>query len=215
MSVSLNVEKREAQSKGKLNQLRQDGKVPGVVYGQKIKEASPIAVDERELQALLKSNPNAVLEIEVPTAGKQPVMITDIQRDSLSRKLLHIDLHQIDMNSEVTTSVRIEVTGEAVGVKEGGVMQTVLHELEITCLPNSIPESVSIDVSELQVGESLAVSEVKLPKGVSTSVDSEMIIVSILAPQKEELDEDAEETAEESAEADQAEDAPAAEADKE
>ena len=215
MSVSLNVEKREAQSKGKLNKLRQDGKVPGVVYGQNIKQASPIAVDERELQALLKSNPNAVLEIEVPTAGKQPVMITDIQRDSLSRKLLHIDLHQIDMNSEVTTSVRIEVSGEAAGVKEGGIMQTVLHELEITCLPNSIPESLSIDVSELQVGESLAVSEVKLPKGVSTSVDPEMIIVSILAPQKEELDEEAEETAEESAEADQAEDAPATEGDQE
>ncbi|WP_020620826.1 50S ribosomal protein L25/general stress protein Ctc [Paenibacillus daejeonensis] len=215
MSVSLKVEKREAQSKGKLNQLRQDGKVPGVVYGQNIKQASPIAVDERELQALLKSNPNAVLEIEVPTAGKQPVMITDIQRDSLSRKLLHIDLHQIDMNSEVTTSVRIEVTGEAAGVKEGGVMQTVLHELEITCLPSSIPESVSIDVSELQIGESLAVSEVKLPKGVSTSVDPEMVIVSILAPQKEELDEEAEETAEESAEADEAEDAPAAEGEQE
>lgn len=211
MSVSLKVKKREAQSKGKLNQLRQGGMVPGVVYGQNIKQSSPIAVDERELQALLKSNPNAVLEIEVPSSGKQPVMITDIQRDSLSRKLLHFDLHQIDMNSEVTTSVRIEIIGEAAGVKEGGVMQVVLHELEVTCLPNSIPESVSLDVSELQIGESLAASELKLPKGVTTSVDSEMVIVSILAPQKEELDEDAEEVAEESAEGEQAEDAPAAE----
>ncbi|MFS0725077.1 50S ribosomal protein L25/general stress protein Ctc [Paenibacillus sp. 1P07SE] len=211
MSVSLKVEKREAQSKGKLNQLRQQGKVPGVVYGQKIKQASPIAVDEKELQALLRSNPNAVVEIDVPAAGKQPVMITDIQRDSLSKKLLHIDMFQIDMNSEVKTSVRIEVVGEAPGVKEGGVLQVVLHELEITCLPNSIPESVMIDVSELQIGESLAASELKLPEGVNASIDEEMVIVSVLAPQKEELDEEAEETAEPSNEEEQAEEESAAE----
>ncbi|GBF78337.1 50S ribosomal protein L25/general stress protein Ctc [Paenibacillus sp. 598K] len=210
MSVSLKVEKREAQSKGKLNQLRQSGKVPGVVYGQKIEQSSPIAVDEKELQALLRSTPNAVLEIDVPTAGKQPVMITDIQRDSLSKKLLHVDLHQIDMNTEVTASVRIEAEGEAPGVKEGGVLQMILHELEISCLPNKIPESIAIDISELQIGESLSVAALKLPEGVSTTLDPEMVIVSVLAPQKEALDEEAEEAssepaAEADAEAEQAE----------
>ena len=192
MSITMKVDKRETQSKGNLNQLRREGKVPGVIYGKKIEQASSITVDEKELQAILRSQPNAILEVDVPSAGKQPVMITDIQRDSLSKKLLHIDFHQIDMNVEVKTSVRIEVTGEAEGVKEGGVMQVILHELDIVCLPNSIPESIEYDISKLQIGESVSVGDLKLPKGVETNVDPEMTIVSILAPQKEALDEEAE-----------------------
>ncbi|GGG24596.1 50S ribosomal protein L25/general stress protein Ctc [Paenibacillus abyssi] len=191
MSVSLQVEERKNQTKGSLRQLRKAGKVPGVVYGKQIDNATALSVDEKQLQTLLRSNPNAVVEIEVPSAGKQPVMLGEIQRDSLSRQLLHVDFHQINMNEEVRASVRVDVIGESEGVKEGGVLQILQHEIEIQCLPNRIPESIEVDISKLQIGENLLVSELKLPEGVEVKTEAEAAVVTVLAPQKEISEEEA------------------------
>ncbi|MBD2848313.1 50S ribosomal protein L25/general stress protein Ctc [Paenibacillus sp. IB182496] len=195
-NITLQVEEREAVTKGQLRQLRSQGKVPGVVYGSKIKETTALSIDEKQLAALLKSQPNAILDIKLKATGKQPVMIHDIQRDALSRQVMHIDLHQINMNEKITTTVRVETTGEAAGEQEGGILQLMLHELEVTCLPSDIPESVEVDVSALQIGENIQVQDLKLPKGVEAASEAHLVVATVLLPQKEE-EEDAGEEGEE------------------
>jgi large subunit ribosomal protein L25 len=182
--------------------LRLAGIIPGVVYGKKLNAPMPVSVDEKELMALLRSHPHALLEIELPGSGKQPVILTDVQRDALSQSVLHIDFHQINMNETVKTPVRIDLVGDSQGVREGGVLQAMLHEIEVQCLPDSIPEALELDVTKLLVGENLLVSDLTLPEGVTTRLDPDQVVVTILAPQKEITAEEAEDAAVETEEAD-------------
>ncbi|MGO4548739.1 50S ribosomal protein L25 [Paenibacillus sp. 2TAB23] len=202
MAIAMKADQRTVATKGELRQLRLQGKIPGVIYGKQLDQAAQVAVDGKELQALLRSQPNAVLEINIPSHGKTSVMISEIQRDSLSRQVLHVDFHQINMNENVRANVRIQAEGDSQGVREGGILQIILHELEVQCLPGSIPDAVAVDISALEVGGSLLVSDLSLPKGVEALADPEQVVVTILAPQKELTEEEAENAAVEAAEAD-------------
>jgi large subunit ribosomal protein L25 len=201
MAIAMNAEQRTGTTKGELRQLRLQGKIPGVIYGKQLSEAAQVTIDAKELQSLLRSHPNAVLEINIPTHGKTSVMISEIQRDSLNRNVLHVDFHQINMNEEVRANVRIHAEGDSEGVREGGVLQVVMHELEVQCLPGSIPDVVTVDISSLAMGESILVSDLLLPKGVESSVDPEQVVLTILSPQKDLTEEEAEDAAVELAEA--------------
>ncbi|MEK3884231.1 50S ribosomal protein L25 [Paenibacillus sp. PL2-23] len=185
MAIAMKVEQRAGATKGDLRKLRISGQVPGIVYGRSLQDASQVSVCEKELSALLRSHPNAVLELDVPSAGKHSVMVSDVQRDSLTGKLLHVDFHQINMNEAVKANVRIEAIGDSTGVREGGILSLVLHELEVQCLPSDIPEIVEVDVSELEIGGSLTVSDLQLPQGVEAKSDPQLVVVTVLAPQKE------------------------------
>ncbi|UVI30357.1 50S ribosomal protein L25/general stress protein Ctc [Paenibacillus spongiae] len=203
MALPIKAAQRTARTRGELNQLRKQGSIPGVVYGKKLMNPLSVEVDEKELLHMLRSHPNAVIELDVAGGEKQPVMMTEVQRDPLSRMVLHIDFHQINMNEEVKTAVRFEVTGESQGVKEGGILQVMLHELDIQCLPNQIPDSIEVDISKLAIGENLLVSDLKLPSGVTARADGDLVVVTILAPQKELSAEEAEDAAVEMKEAEE------------
>ncbi|AJY74922.1 50S ribosomal protein L25 [Paenibacillus beijingensis] len=202
MSLSMTAEHRPVGTKGSLHQLRKQGKVPAVVYGKNIQGSAPLAIEEKELLALLRSHPHAVIDIEVPGSGKQPVMVTDVQRDPLTRQVLHIDLHQINMNEEVKTQVRLELTGDSAGVREGGVLSLLQHDIEIQCLPANIPEAIEVDVSALDIGDMLHVSDLKLPANVQAVSVPDLAVVSVMAPQKDLTAEEAEDAAVEEKEAD-------------
>ncbi|WP_159888041.1 50S ribosomal protein L25 [Paenibacillus puerhi] len=207
MTTALKAEARNVGTKGERKRLRAEGKVPGVVYGRKVSQ-TPIMIDQKELLALLKVNPHAVIELDVPEYGKQPVMINEIQRDGLSRQLLHIDFHQINMDEPVNTTVRLDYTGDPAGVQVGGILQIQRHELEVRCLPTQIPDSIEVDVSALEIGENLLVSSLRLPDNVELKTDEHDVLATILAPQKAEDAEEVEESAEKaeaSAEADKSE----------
>jgi large subunit ribosomal protein L25 len=137
------------------------------------------------LQALLRKNPHAIIEMELPDGGKQPVMMNEVQRDKINRELLHVDFHQINMDEKVKTAVSLEFVGEPVGVSEGGVVQIQLHELEIRCLPQNIPSSIQVDISGLGLGENLLVSDLSVSSEIEVKSDPGELIVTILAPQKE------------------------------
>lgn len=192
MPISIQAEQRTADTRGALRQLRNNGKVPAVVYGKRIAAPASIAVDEKELMALLRSHPNAVIEMDVPGAGRQSVMVTNVQRDALTRRVLHVDLHQIDMNEQVKTQVRIDLVGDSAGVREGGILSVNLHELEVQCLPRDIPESIVADISSLGIGDSLTVGGLKLPDGVVSVTEGDTVIATVMAPQKEVTEEEAE-----------------------
>jgi len=201
MTLTIHAEERRVQTKNDLRQLREQGKVPGVVFGKNIGKSTPIAIEEKALIQLIRSNPNAVVQLEVPSIGSQPAMLSDVQRDPLTRHLLHCDFHQIDMNRAVRTQARLETTGTAPGDQEGGIVQIMLHELEIQCLPGSIPEFIEVDISKLQIGENILAGDLQLPQGVTMRTDPELVVVTILAPQKDLTEEEAEDAAVESAEA--------------
>ncbi|MBM7569337.1 50S ribosomal protein L25 [Paenibacillus sacheonensis] len=196
MAIPFQAEERKTGTQGDLRKMRLRGSVPGVVYGSKLSTPLSVAVNEKELTALLRSHPHALLELDIPGAGKQPVMLTEVQREPLSRNVLHVDFHQVNMNQEIKTMVRIEMVGDSSGVREGGILQAMLHELEIHCLPNRIPEAIEVDVTGLGIGENLLVADLKLPEGVTTRVEPDHVVVTILLPQKDLTAEEAEEAAE-------------------
>lgn len=192
MAIAMKADPRSVKTKGDLRLLRSGGMVPGVVYGKSLNAPAPVSVREKDLKALLRSHPNAVLELDVPDQGKHSVMVADVQRDSMSHQIMHVDFHQINMNEAVRANVRIEHAGDSAGVREGGLLSIVLHELEVECLPGDIPESISVDISALAIGESLQVKDLTLPQGVESKSDPELVVLTVLAPQKELSEEEAE-----------------------
>ncbi|OUM95552.1 MAG: 50S ribosomal protein L25 [Thermobacillus sp. ZCTH02-B1] len=181
MIPSIRAEARSTRTKGELRRLRDRGKVPGSLYGGGKAGSTPIAVDERELLALLRSHPNAVLDLEMPGETSKPVIVADVQRDSLTNRVLHIDLREIDLNRPVRTHAPLEPVGEAEAEREGGIVQMLLHELEIDCLPSDIPDRIPVDVSDLRPGDSLHVRDLRLPPRVTVRTDPSAVVVTVLA----------------------------------
>lgn len=190
--MALKATLREGTNRGNLRRLRRDGQIPGVVYGKSEQEPLPVAVNAQDLQSVLKTNAHAIVELQIDGYGKRNVLIADLQRDHLTQQVLHIDFHTIRLDEIIRSSVRLEVSGKSEGEKEGGMLQLVLHELEVECLPKNLPDSIVLDVSGLQIGDTLIAADLKLPEGVKTTVDPETVVVAILAPQKETADGDAE-----------------------
>jgi large subunit ribosomal protein L25 len=191
MAESLRAEDRQGATKSENKRLRKQGKIPGIVYGKKI-DNRPIAVDQKELQKLIKTNRHAIVDLEIPGKGKQPVMLSEIQRDNLTGELLHVDFHQINMDEPVRTNVPLEFVGDSVGVREGGLLTPIAHEIEIRCLPKHIPAALQVDVSALGVGETLLVGDIRVPAEIEIKSEMDMPVVTVLAPQKEAKDEAAE-----------------------
>jgi len=200
MAVTMKAEERGGRTKSERKELRAKGKIPAVVYGTKI-SSTPIIVEEKELLALLRANPHAVIEMDVPRIGKQPVMINEVQRDSISRNILHVDFHQINMDEPVTTTVRLDFTGEAAGVQAGGILQIQHHEIEVRCLPKDIPAAIQVDVSRLEIGTNILASELQVSDNIEVRTDENEVLVTVLLPQKEAEPDESPDEAEQKAEA--------------
>jgi large subunit ribosomal protein L25 len=190
MGTTLQVQARNVTTRSELRKIRSEGRIPGVIYGKGLEAPSNISVDAKDLAAMLRSHPHAVVEIDIPGAGIHPVMMVDLQRDTMSRNVTHIDFHRINMNEKITTPARLEITGTSPGEKEGGMLQLVQHEIEIECYPKDIPDFIAVDVSGLEMGDNLSISDLKLPAGVVTTQDPTTVIVAVLAPQKERTEEE-------------------------
>jgi large subunit ribosomal protein L25 len=176
---------RQQETKSDLRNNRENGKIPGVIYGKKV-SSEPIYIDEKELVSLLKTSRGSVMKLQVPNVGEQTVMIGEVQRDKvLQNRILHIDFHQIDMNEHVKATVRVELTGEPQGVEEGGILQQMNGAVDVRCLASAIPSSLTVDVSHLKVGEHFYVRDLQPPGGVEIRSDENEIIATVLAPQKE------------------------------
>lgn len=201
MKITLKAESRDdSATKSDLKQMREQGKVPGVVYGKKV-SSTPIAIDEKELNALLRHHQHSIVDMEIPGKGKFPVMINGVQRDSLKRSLLHIDFHQINMDEPIRAMVGLEFTGESPAQREGGVLTALLHEVEVRCLPQHLPNSIAVDISGLELGGSFLAKDLQLPPEVELKTDENSVLATILVPQK------ATEEETEAAEGEKAEDA--------
>ena len=174
---------------GPARALRREGSMPAVVYGRG-KDPILLAVDMKDFEQLLKNyNVNQVLLNLVIENGKsisKSVMVKELQTDPITRDLLHVDFYEIDMQSKITVSVPVVTTGISKGVELGGVLQLIRRELEVLCMPTDIPESIEIDVTDLDIGDSIHVEEIPLQGDVEIPFDANFTILTVLSPRVEE-----------------------------
>jgi len=180
----LEVERREPGSSNKAKRLRRAGQVPAVLYGGD-RESRPIAVNPRSLIEVLRSEhgQNTILALRVGDGAEQTALIHDYQVDPISRTLLHVDFRRIDMKIEIEVNVPVEVVGEAVGVKiDGGILDMILREVHVKCLPTDIPDHLRVDVSEFNIGDVAQVSDLDVPDGVELLVGLDQTVLTIAPP---------------------------------
>ena len=184
--VKLNVEVRDARGKGAARRARAAGKVPGIVYGKGIDPIS-IAVDRREFVTALLTDAGMNVLLDLQIDGDSVLTLArDLHRDPVRGTLLHADFVKVDLTQEVEVEVPIHVVGEAPGVKEGGVLEHPLFNLNVRCLPGDVPESIEADVSGLAIGESLRVSDLSEGRKFEILNDPDSPVVTIVAPISEE-----------------------------
>ena len=191
--AKVNVDVRSAAKKGGARKVRSAGAVPGVLYGRK---RDPIAVtfNEKELLSSLdkERRRNTVLKLTVRDAGKSEevtAMVRDAQINPLSRKLVHVDFLAVDLNAEVQVTVPLVLIGKAIGVTNGGNLHQSMHMVPVAAKPAAIPTKLEVDVSALDIGDALHVSDLKLGAGVRVALDAKEAIASVVAPKAEKVEE--------------------------
>lgn len=182
--ADLKVKIREEKGKSAVKKLRTAGQIPAVLYGEKI-ETVPLTVEAKDFKAVIhtEAGSNVLLNLKIKDAGKnETAIIKEIQRDPLKDTFLHVDFMKIALDEKITTTVPVVVVGESPGVKEGGVLQHSLWEIEVEALPTDLPDNFEIDVSELSIGDSLRVADLPKPPGVEILSGEDEIVVSVVPP---------------------------------
>jgi large subunit ribosomal protein L25 len=199
--LNLEVTRREGTGKGIARRLRVDGKVPAVVYGAH-REAVPITVDRKAVTELIQKSQHGIRSIFLlkmsGTDQSRHAMIKDIQINPMSRKLTHIDFVRVLMDEKVRVAIPVHVSGLALGVKEGGILDFQVRELHVECLPGQIPDTIDIDVTPLGAHDYYRIADLKLPEGVKVLDDPDRVVVGVtlLRAEVEEVPAEAAEVAE-------------------
>jgi large subunit ribosomal protein L25 len=187
----LQVELRNESGKGVARKLRQSGRIPGVLYGRG-KPAQSVTLDPQPLERALtrsEAGMNTLFDLQVAggAAGERVVLVKELQREPARGTYLHADLYEVDLTETVEVEVPIHLVGTPPGVElEGGIMDHAHRALAVECLPRAIPDELTLDVSSLNIGDSLHVSDIALPEGVELRDDPETSVVSVVAPRVEE-----------------------------
>jgi len=196
---------RKEIGKGVARRLRKKGMLPAVIYGHNT-PSTPLTIESKHLKNVIggRKSEHKLLGLSIEGNGEPTekiVMIKELQIDPVKRNYLHVDFFEVAMDEEITIPVPIKLIGEAKGVEIGGVLQQVQRELEIKCLPSQIPDSLEIDVSLLNIGDSIHLKDVQLPPGIRVLEDADLTIATVLAPtvEKEVVEEVVEEKVEEAA----------------
>ena len=199
--VRLTVTERETRGSSASRRLRRDGFVPGVLYG----SGDPRAfyVGERELRRALggEHGTHAILDVVVEGTKKEHhAVLKDYQLDPIRSRLVHVDLHEVRLDRPIQAQVSVEVVGEAAGVNVGGLLSQIIREITVEALPMAMPDRFEIDVSALEIGDSVRIAEIVVPDGATIMDDSEAVVASVVAPRRVELPEDLVEEEEEEGE---------------
>lgn len=186
-TIELKVITRDASGKGVARKIRRDGGLPGVVYGVGVENTRiQVPVEElRKFSAAVGHNMFLKLKVDGPLDGKMS-LISDFQRDPLTRRLLHTDLRVVDMSKPIVVEIPLIFEGAAPGQKEGGIITHARREIEVRCLPTEIPEGVVVDLSHLNIGDSIHLNDLELPEGIESVSDTNITLVTVSAPVAEE-----------------------------
>jgi len=185
----LTVAPREGVGKSVSRRLRRSGKTPGILYG----GASPvnIAVDPREVFRIIHGHEGSTQLLRVTFEGSKDsrmVILRDLQLDPVSENLVHVDLQEVNMDKPIQVTVALHHVGEAIGVRDTqGILEMVLREIQVSCLPGNIPEDIKADVSNLAIGDVLTVGELVVPEGVRVLTDKAQAVATVAPPAAEEV----------------------------
>lgn len=206
--IELKTKIRTTTGNGPARRLRMSGQIPAVFYGPKT-EPVLLSVNKSDLELVFKKGGigQVVLNLVIQKNGKtltRPAMIKELQIHPVARNFIHIDFYEIKMDQKITAKIPVVMIGKAKGVELGGILQIIRRELEVECLPLEVPESIEIDISDLDIGDSIHVGKIRLEGEIEFLEDDNYTVVTILSPKLEE-EEPEEEAEEEEAEKEEGE----------
>jgi len=189
--AKLTVQTRTQVGRNAIKKIRKEGLIPGVIYGVG-QEPINLEVNGRQLSTVLAhaSSENILLELEIVDGDNKRnslAMIQEVQHHPIQRQILHVDFHAVSATEKITAEVPIETIGEPVGVKtNGGLLEHNLRDLEVECLPADLPERIEVDVTNLDINQSIHVKDLKLPAGVEAVTDADLTVVAVSAARVDE-----------------------------
>lgn len=186
-NITLKAEKRDKTGKGVARSLRREGMIPSVLY--RAGHSLPIKMNRKELASFISSTAGeqVMVSLEFPDGEKRLALLKDYQVDPVKGELLHSDFFEVLLTEKVRVTVAVSTTGEPVGVKrDGGILQHGVREIEIECLPDKIPGHITVDVSGLEFGKSIHVSDLVLGEGIKVLTDPDEVIATVTAVVEEE-----------------------------
>jgi large subunit ribosomal protein L25 len=186
--ITLTAQVREKAGKGVARELRRNARIPAVLYSHG--KSMPISMGTKEVATILNTEggKHALLTLTLEgtkEAAERMALIKDYELDPITNKLMHIDLMEVAMDEKVKVQVAIHLTGNAIGVKEGGILQYGLHQVDIECFPQQIPSHFDVNIAAVKVNESLHVRDIQAPEGVKILSDADATIVTIQPPVSE------------------------------
>ncbi|MGG3231928.1 50S ribosomal protein L25/general stress protein Ctc [Priestia flexa] len=186
MSISIQAKERTSFQNSVNRKIREEGNFPAVVYGNKVEPTSIYLNSAEFIKTIGEAGRNGVLTLHVGK-NKHSVILHEIQTDPLKNEIVHADFQVVDMSVEIESTVTLSLVGEAKGTKEGGVLQQSLYEVTVQGLPQDIPSSIDVDVTELGVNDVLTLQDVKVDGKIEITQSLEEPVASVLPPQQEEL----------------------------
>lgn len=181
--LSIQAERREGIGKGAARSLRRGDMIPAVLYREG--KAQSIKLQRRELSKLINtiSGEQVIVDLHFANGDKKLALLKDFQVDPVSRELLHTDFFEVSLTEEIRVTVHVVTVGEPIGVKrDAGLLQYVIREVEIECLPDKIPGKIEYDITKLELGQSVHVSDLKFEEGIKVLTDPHDVIVTVTAP---------------------------------
>lgn len=184
--LDLQAETRTQSGTGAVKRMRKAGNIPAALYGRKVKPSN-IQVHGKTFSKLLEgsASDNILVSLKIAGAEDQLALVQEVQHDYLRGGILHIDFHAVAADEEIHANVPVVIVGEAKGAKHGGLVEAIHHEIEIRCLPKDLPESIQIDVSNLEIDQGIHISEIKFPEGVTCRLGGDVVIVMCEEPKVE------------------------------
>ncbi len=187
-TVELKATFRSKIGKGAVKQVRTLKQIPAVVYGRE-KKSLPIQVDHKTFEKILNTGAGANVLINLKVAGEtsldERVLIKEIQHDPVTDQIDHVDFHVISLTEKIRVKVHLVTKGEAIGTKEGGILDMVHHEVEIECLPTQIPDKLEADISKMNIGDAIHIRDLTFPEGVASLFPEDEVVITLHAPRAE------------------------------
>lgn len=186
----LAAQTRTTSGRTAVKKIKQQGLVPAVIYGGRDKPSN-LSINAREISNILShaTSEHFLVDLEIADGGSTTsrlALVQEVQHDPIKGNVLHVDFHTVKADEKLHAEIPIETIGEARGVKNfGGILEMPMHEIEVECLPKDLPEVITLDVSELGVGDAIHIKDIKFPEGVSARADEDLTVVRVAAPKVE------------------------------
>lgn len=190
-NIELKAQVRTAKGNGPARAMRRDGRIPAVLYGSQT-DPNMISIGARDLENILKQGniSRSIINLDIDgEKGTKAAMVKEMQTHPLSRNVLHVDFYEVDMKRKINVNVPVVTTGKSAGVELGGMLQIIRRELEVYCLPNAIPQTITIDITDLEIGDSVHVNDIEIGEDVEISHEVNFTVLTILSPTKAEAEE--------------------------